>query len=916
MLTLVGARLSNAEIAGRLHLSVRTVENHVSSLLRKYDVADRRALAEAAAQVAAGRAEPGGLAGALAPLTRFIGRGHERDLLRDALREGRLVTLHGPGGVGKTRLAVEVARAARPAFPSGAVFVDLIPVRDGYVAQAVAAMLDVIESPREGLEEAILARIGEGRLLLVLDNCEHVVDAAAAFAERLLSACPGVRILATSRERLGIRGERTVRLAPLPLGSDAEVLFCDRASGADPEFTADPAVVAQISARLDGMPLAIELAAARTAALGADGVLAGLDDCLSLLAGGRGTDARHRSLRAVIGWSYDLLDDDERRFFRQLAVFAGAFTLDAALAVTAAGGRGRAADLLGRLVDKSLAVHQHGTPGTWRLLDTVRAFAAERLQAGDEEASAQARHRAWFVAYAAGLEQRIGGRWRDDFDVAAGDLRAVLGWCPPGPDPVAHGLARALGHLTFARRFLTESLGHYEEAAARAPTPGDAARDLTDAAGCALFMNLSGDRAVELLLAAAEQAGRAGDGNAQATALARAVEIAARHSGSYPDTTTREQLQDLLQQAASAGDPGHPVVAAALAAAQVWSAAPVKLQLNPDLARIAEQTARTAGDPVLISASLDAMRTAATAAGQLREAYRISTERVALLACLDQDSPRAAAEIADTYNMVCTDAIGVGDLPAALAYASQGREDDLVGNHPYVSMSTLVPTLALMGRLTEATRGAARLWAAWQRAGHPSAGFVPPALSAGAMAHCLLGRDAAFRQWRARADQAAGIMAGDLSRHLTFATFVDARCAVHTGDLEDAEAVVARAFGGRPRGWYAVYAQAAAAELAVVARLPDAGQRLAAAAPAAQQNAWAAACLARAAARLRDDPLALATSVKGWERIGARFERAYTLLLLPARASEGQTELTRLGIGHEAASELACRFRRGWNITG
>ena len=555
VLALVGARLPNAEIAGLLHLSVRTVENHVSSLLRKYGVADRRALAEVANQVAAGVAEPGRLAGAPVPLTRFIGRDRERDLLLAALREGRLVTLHGPGGVGKTRLAVEVAWAARSSFPSGAMFVDLIPVRDGYVAQAVAAMLGVIESPREGLEGAIAVQIGEGRLLVVLDNCEHVVDAAAVFAERVLSACPGVRILATSRERLGVRGERTVRLAPLPLGSDAEILFGDRAWVADPEFAADPAAVAQICARLDGMPLAIELAAARTAALGIGGVLAGLDDCLGLLAGGRGADARHQSLRAVIGWSYDLLDDDERRFFRQLAVFAGTFTLDAALAVTAADGPGRAADLLGRLVDKSLVVHQGGTPGTWRLLDTVRAFATERLRADGEEASARARHLGWFAAHAVNLEQRIGSRWRDDFDVAAGDLRAALGWCPPGPDPVAHELARALGHLTFARRFLKESLGHYEEAAARAPSPGDAARDLADATGCALFVSFSADRVVEFLLAAAEQASRAGDGNAQAAALAHAVEVAARHSGSYPATTSPERLQDILQQAASAGDP-------------------------------------------------------------------------------------------------------------------------------------------------------------------------------------------------------------------------------------------------------------------------------------------------------------------------------------------------------------------------
>jgi predicted ATPase len=225
----------------------------------------------------------------------------------------------------------------------------------------------------------------------------------------------------------------------LPLGSDAEILFTDRAWIADPEFAADPATVAEICARLDGLPLAIELGAARIPALGVGGVLAGLDDSLRLLAGGRGTDERHHSLRAVIGWSYDLLDNEERSFFRHLAVFDGTFALNAAVAVTSVGARPKVADLLGRLVDKNLVVHQRGTPGGWRLLDTMRAFATDRLRADGEEARARERRRAWFAAHATNLGQRIGGQWRDESDAVARDLRA---WHPaatsnhrPAPTP-------------------------------------------------------------------------------------------------------------------------------------------------------------------------------------------------------------------------------------------------------------------------------------------------------------------------------------------------------------------------------------------------------------------------------------------------------------------------------------------------
>ena len=348
MLAEIGARSSNAQIANRLHISVRTVESHVLALLRKYGVPDRWALAELAGF---GVGEPGRLTGLPVFATTMIGRAAERATVAAAIEGARLVTLQGPGGVGKTRLAAVAAQDAVALFPSGGVFVDLVPVRAGFVARAVATALGVTEGSHQPLDEAIAARLGTGRFLLVLDNCEQVIDEAAEFVDRILAACPGLHLLVTSRERLGIPTEHSVPIDSLPLGSDAERLFCERALAADPRFVAEPAAIAQLCARPDGLPLAIELAAARGASLGPTGLLAALDDTLRLLSGGRGGDERHRSLHAVLSWSYDLLDEDEQTLFRRFGVFVGAFDIDAA--ATIGGDRARVADQLGRLVDRA-----------------------------------------------------------------------------------------------------------------------------------------------------------------------------------------------------------------------------------------------------------------------------------------------------------------------------------------------------------------------------------------------------------------------------------------------------------------------------------------------------------------------------------------------------------------------------------
>ncbi|MEV4536564.1 LuxR C-terminal-related transcriptional regulator [Asanoa sp. NPDC049518] len=850
VLTLLGEHLSNAEIAGSMHISVRTVEHHVSALLRKLGVADRRALGRLVGPVAPA------VTGVPVARDSFVGRAHERDSLLAHIEEPGLVTLLGPGGVGKTRLAAEIAAAA----PCGGAFVDLLPVRDGFVDQAVAAAVGVTEGARQPLREALIERLRGGRVLLVLDNCEHVVDAVAEFVDRVLTGCPESAVLVTSRQRLNVPGERVVPIGPLPLAADAEALFLDRARAVDPAFTADPAQVALLCARLDGMPLAIELAAARSASLGVVGLLTGLDDYLRLLDGGRGGPERHRSLRSVIGWSHELLDDAERALFRRLAAFVGAFDLPAA-ATVADLPPAVVADVLGRLADKSLVARV--ADGRWRLLATVRAYAAERLADAGESVEVSGRRLAWAAATA---EELLGRRrsdpgWSDEFDAVADDLRAALRDAAPGREPVAHRLARALARLAYARRFLSEAVEHATGAAQRAPEPRAAAADLRLAAS-ATFAVAPAGAAFDLLCAS----------EGDAAALARAVVIANRFPSGFDVDVPHDRLVRLLPDLV----PADAVAAAHHAAARAWNATGEKYRPDPALAEQAVAAARATGDPVLLSGALDALGAVASNAGRLGETRRIAVRRVALLERMDRDDPEAAAEILDVRHNAWLSALEVGDLRAALEAAETIMTDDLLGIHPYRPLCKVVPPLMLLGRFADGLRHAEPMWTAWRRSGAPVAAWLAPAAASVAMAYGVRGDDTGFHRWLARADQVTGPGNPMLAeRHAGFAAFVAARVALHR--WPDADPDLPSAANPGP---FQTYVVAAAAELAVAAGCPDGAERLVAAEWAGAENRWAAACLNRARGRLHGDRAALARAAAGFERIGARFERTCTLELL------------------------------------
>ncbi|MGH8903999.1 MAG: BTAD domain-containing putative transcriptional regulator [Egibacteraceae bacterium] len=424
-----------------------------------------------------------------APLTSFIGRELEMAEVRRLVEVGRLVTLTGAGGCGKTRLVLEVAAALLEEHPDGAWFVDLASLTDpALVPHAVAATLGVPEEPGRALADLLVDHLRARRLLLVLDNCEHLVAAVADLADRLLRACAGLRVLVTSREVLGVLGEVAWRVPSLSspdpdarsspeelLGYESVRLFLERARAARVERALseeDLEAVAQVCVRLDGIPLAIELAAARAAVLSVDQIAARLDDRFHLLTtGSRTAPSRHQTLRATVEWSHDLLGPPERILFRRLAVFAGGFTLDAAEAVCSGGGvvEEDVLDLLAQLVGKSVVqMDDRGASVRYRLLETIRQYAREKLVEAGEDAQVRSRHRDWYLnlaedaeAEAFGIEGRaVLERLEMEYD----NFRVALEWSVEDPRGEGTGLrlAHALQPLWVLRSHCREGLAWME----------------------------------------------------------------------------------------------------------------------------------------------------------------------------------------------------------------------------------------------------------------------------------------------------------------------------------------------------------------------------------------------------------------------------------------------------------------------
>src|SRR6516162_582685 len=428
--------------------------------------------------------------------TSFVGREADMNDVRRILADNRLVTLTGAGGVGKTRLAVQVAAQVGGGFGGGVWWVDLAPITDpDLVPVAVIHALGLPDQPGSSTMDKLLRFVGDRRMLLVLDNCEHLVDASAELVIAVLGGCPAVTVVATSREPIGVAGEVSWRVPSLSLADEAIELFTDRARQVRPDFllTDDNTPTAEeICRRLDGVPLAIELAAARVRVLSLTEIRDGLHDRFRLLTGGARTAVRRQqTLRASVDWSHALLTEPERLVFARLAVFMGGFDLDAAQAVAGGGDveRFQVLDLVTLLVDKSLVAAENASARMrYRLLETVRQYALEKLAESGEADAVRSRHRDHYTGLAGLLDAPAGGDYEQRIEQAESEidnLRAAFLWSRENSDIA---LALALQPLWLARGRFREGLAAFDAALAddNAPhaevVPAVRARALADRA--------------------------------------------------------------------------------------------------------------------------------------------------------------------------------------------------------------------------------------------------------------------------------------------------------------------------------------------------------------------------------------------------------------------------------------------------
>jgi predicted ATPase/DNA-binding CsgD family transcriptional regulator len=594
------------------------------------------------------------------PLTRFVGREHERAEVARLVTANRLVTLVGAGGVGKTRLAVEVAAVTAADFGDGADLIDLSAVPDpALLPGAVARRLGVEEGP--GLDERLVRVLRGQHRLLVMDNCEHLRGACADLVTAVLGACPDMVVLATSRQSLGVPGEVTWRVPSLtfpwpenpPAAADLEsfeaiALFLARARAARPGLVIGPgeaAAITSICFHLDGIPLALELAAARTGALDLDEMAERLSGCFELLARSGVGPARHQTLRASVEWSHQLLSEPERAVFRRLAVFTGGWQLEAAEAVCALPplDRGEVAGLLATLVEKSLVHVDHTVTGSrYRLLEVIRAFAGERLAEAAELAEVRERHGAYYAELAERSESMLRGpdqtTWAARMDQETGNLRAARRWCAEDQARAGTGLRLAAGLYQWCgiRGLLAEGTAWLEEALALDSGPDRARAMALYGLGLLLSFRDEPARARDLFIRSIEYSRRCGWPQGEVHALVHLGPVLALCGDAAGAAQARDRALALAHQV---GDPW--LEACGLFRAAFTTALCGDVAGAKELATASVALSRRTGDRRLrgftlmtVAECLIREGNAAQAVGELREAlavFEALPERWALL---------------------------------------------------------------------------------------------------------------------------------------------------------------------------------------------------------------------------------------------------------------------------------------------